>query len=72
MSDINGTQSPGKLRQVTGTSLDEGSNVVTLLDALHQHSTPSLPKIPSLLRHWMAICPRDSGALSSSRERMNK
>lgn len=72
ISDINSTQSPGKWRQVTGTSLEEGSDVVTVLYAHQQHSIPSLPKTPSLLRYWVAICPRDSGALSSSRERMNE
>lgn len=72
ISDINSTQSPGKLRQVTGTSLEEGSDVVTVLYAHQRHSIPSLPKTPSLLRYRVAICPRDSGALSSSRERMNE
>lgn len=42
--DINSIQGPGKLRQATGTSVDEGSgvNVPTI-----RYSTPSLPVNPT-------------------------
>lgn len=72
LSDVSCTQSPGKLRQVTGTALDEGSGCGNTAGCPSSALHPLSAQDPHFVRVLNGHMPRGSGALSSSRERMNE